>query len=139
MKSTEQGFTLIELMIVVAIIGILAAIALPAYDGYTKRTRVGEGLLLTSAPKASVNSFYNANARFPTSNDEAGLPDKAVYEGDSIKSIEVLGDGRIEVVFKKNVEDDATLILSPSPGDGSMTWSCSQGTLLQKFRPSNCL
>jgi type IV pilus assembly protein PilA len=66
-SKIQQGFTLIELMIVVAIIGILAAIAIPAYQDYTKRARVTEGLSLASAAKTSVTEYYASNNIFPTS------------------------------------------------------------------------
>ena len=68
MKKVQQGFTLIELMIVVAIIGILAAVAIPAYQDYTKRAHVTEGLSLASAAKTSVTEFYNSKGYLPANN-----------------------------------------------------------------------
>ena len=73
MKKVQQGFTLIELMIVVAIIGILASLAIPAYQSYTIRAQISEGLSLASPLKNAMASFYHENGSFPADNDEAAL------------------------------------------------------------------
>ena len=73
MKRVQQGFTLIELMIVVAIIGILAAIALPAYQDYTIRSQASEGKILASGGKTAVAEFYNNTGRMPANNSSAGM------------------------------------------------------------------
>ena len=72
-EARNRGFTLIELMIVVAIIGILAAIAIPAYKDYTIRAQVSEGLSLASGVKAAVSTFHMDSGAFPVTNDEAGI------------------------------------------------------------------
>jgi type IV pilus assembly protein PilA len=78
MKKLQQGFTLIELMIVVAIIGILAAIAIPAYQDYTIRAKVSEGVVLASAARTSMAEFRIANNRWPSDNATAGLSNTIV-------------------------------------------------------------
>ena len=82
MKRVQQGFTLIELMIVVAIIGILAAIAIPQYAEYTNRARVSEGLQLAAGAKTAVSEFYSANNAYPSSNPEAGLAPAGAAKGE---------------------------------------------------------
>ena len=92
MTQKQQGFTLIELMIVVAIIGILAAVALPAYQDYTKRAHVSEGITLAASAKAAVTEYYVSQAAWPTGNSQAGLPDAAAITGNAVKSVTV-GNG----------------------------------------------
>ena len=142
-RSMQQGFTLIELMIVVAIIGILAAIALPAYQDYTKRTHVSEGLTLASGAKASVTEFYSSNGRMPKSNASAGLaPDTSIL-GNAVKGVGVdtSGTGIITITYNDKVKADATLQLSPITGAGGVQWKCRTGgssPVDKKWVPSNC-
>ena len=75
----HKGFTLIELMIVVAIIGILAAIAIPQYQNYVARAQVSEALVMASGAKTAVAEYYMINGTFPQSNSEAGLPNDGSY------------------------------------------------------------
>ena len=144
MKSVQKGFTLIELMIVVAIIGILAAIAIPAYQNYTKRSHVSEGLSLAGGAKASVSEFYSSNNRFPDTNLSAGLATAATIKGNAVTSVAVGNDGSedegvIKVTYGDKVGTNApTLILSPSTSTGGIEWKCKRGTIAQELVPSNC-
>ena len=137
MRSVQKGFTLIELMIVVAIIGILAAVALPAYQDYTKRTHVAEGLTLAGGAKASVTEFFSSQGKFPANNGSAGLAAKADIKGNAVTSVEVT-NGKITITYNDKVENGKTLELSPSSGAGGVQWSCKGGTVIAKYRPSNC-
>ena len=136
-RTMQKGFTLIELMIVVAIIGILAAVALPAYQDYTKRTHVSEGLTLAGGAKASVTEYYSSQGNFPSNNSSAGLAAKADIKGNAVKSVEV-ASGKITITYNNKVTDDATLQLSPTTGAGGVQWSCKGGSVSAKYRPSNC-
>ena len=140
MKAIQKGFTLIELMIVIAIIGILAVVALPAYQDYTARAQVSEALTLAEGQKSAVTEYRSDRGDWPTSNTEAGVASS--ISGKYVASVVVGANGAITATMKATgVNNDIkgkTLILVPTDNNGSFTWTCNTGDIEQKFRPSTC-
>ncbi len=137
MKKDQNGFTLVELMIVITIIGILSIIAMSVYTIYTKRTHVSEGLILSEEARISVLGFYNANSRWPVDNTEAGISPPAAYATTAVRTIEIKDD-KITVIFTQAVNDGETIEYVLETSGGSTAWDCTGGTLLNLYRPSSC-
>lgn len=138
-KQIQQGFTLIELMIVVAIIGILAAVAIPAYQDYTVRAKVSEALSVASQAKTAVSEYYLTNASLPGSTDVSlNVPDDAEHLDASGSS----WDGSsITLELADDVGGTAggqTLVLSPTTSSTGVGWTCKAGTLDSSYVPSSC-
>jgi type IV pilus assembly protein PilA len=131
MKKIQKGFTLIELMIVVAIIAILAAIAIPQYQNYIIRTQVSEGMNLADGAKTAVSEFYNNKGHWPTENASAGLPSNAgSISGKYVSGVDV-ANGPIVATFSNTNGHEANdkinglkLVLSPFDLGGSISWNC---------------
>ncbi|HEX8012849.1 MAG TPA: pilin [Casimicrobiaceae bacterium] len=136
MKRLQQGFTLIELMIVVAIVGILAAIAIPAYNDYVARSKTSEALAAMGACKTSVSEYTQVNNAFPSATAQAGCDSTATKY---MSALTVSGAGLITATFNNIVTGDpdgCTITLTPNTIPIA-TWLCST-TASKKYVPAQC-
>ena len=138
MKQNQQGFTLIELMIVVAIIGILASIAIPAYQDYIIRAKMSEAMVVASSAKTAVSEYRQTMNAWPGDNADAGLSDTISTQ--YVASMTVSADGSVVVIVNgTNAGASGQITLTPTMGAGAVDWSCTTGTsVLPKYLPSNC-
>ncbi len=158
MKKVQQGFTLIELMIVVAIIGILAAVAIPAYQDYTIRAQVGEGPTMAAKLKTAMSEYFADKGAWPTLTQiyGAGNPGAAAadHSGNYVSSMNING-GAIDITYGNNANATIAgqiLTIRPSPANsGDIAWVCAGATdpngaavgadsttIPQKYLPASC-
>lgn len=141
MQKISRGFTLIELMIVVAIVGILAAISIPLYRDYTTRTRVTEGIHMAAAAKIAVAEFAFQNNSFPSSNAAAGISNN--YSTTYISTITVSGSGLVSIAYTAAsgvTAGDVIQFVPTLTAAGSIDWSCNGAgtTMNDRYLPAEC-
>jgi type IV pilus assembly protein PilA len=161
MKNLQKGFTLIELMIVIAIIAILAAFALPAYADYTKRTYVAEGITLAAGAKNGILDVFSSTGLVPVDNAAAGIAEADQITGQAVDSVLVAVAGTVPTItVTYNDKVDATnntlvMALDTDVTKGSYVWACGKAvpanvatevataantgtTVLDRWLPANC-
>ncbi|MDI3260684.1 MAG: pilin [Sinobacteraceae bacterium] len=140
MKRMQQGFTLIELMIVVAIIGILAAIAIPAYQDYITRSKVTELVTAADACKTSVSEYFQSQNTFPANQTASGCANASsqyvsalTATGNTITVVAKTGQGALPTAAAGNF-----ILRGTGQANGQVTWSCTGSTIAKKYLPANC-
>ncbi|EMS1105339.1 pilin, partial [Neisseria gonorrhoeae] len=129
MNTLQKGFTLIELMIVIAIVGILAAVALPAYQDYTARAQVSEAILLAEGQKSAVTEYYLNNGKWPEDNGAAGVASASKIIGKYVKEVKVENGVVTAQMASTGVNKEIQgkkLSLWARRQDGSVKWFCGQ-------------
>lgn len=144
-RAIQKGFTLIELMIVVAIIGILAAVALPAYQDYTIRAKVSELVLATAPGRTSVSEFYQTRSILPANGSEAGVDSIQSQYVASVTYTAPASDAIITVVASTiggtivAGTDGIILTGTPVPATGQINWVCTgTANMPDKYLPATC-
>lgn len=144
-KCMQDGFTLMEILIVIAIASILAMISVPFYQSYTVRAKISGELALMHPLMQRMNEEYSLNNKWPSSNAEAGAHEPTAYRGTYLSSVEVSDTpqvGTMTLTYKEDaipvLQGSNTLIYYPSVSSGSHNWQCDQGTIPSKYRPPIC-
>ncbi|HFC7454862.1 TPA: pilin [Neisseria meningitidis] len=129
MNTLQKGFTLIELMIVIAIVGILAAVALPAYQDYTARAQVSEAILLAEGQKSAVTEYYLNHGKWPDGNSDAGVATSSEIKGKYVEKVEVAKGVITATMLSTGVNKEIQgkkLSLWAKRQAGSVKWFCGQ-------------
>jgi type IV pilus assembly protein PilA len=142
MLRRQSGFTLVEMLIAVAVVGVLAAMAYTAYQDHTRRAYLAEAVGYAAGAKTAVEDYYGAYGRWPASNGAAGLAEAGAYRGEAVKALTVVvasENSTIELTLNDKVQDNAKAWLTPKIlPDGRIRWNCSADSTIQRLMPGNC-
>lgn len=138
MKKMVKGFTLLEMMLVIAIIGILATLAIPSYQDYVTRARVMEGLQMSMPARMAVNEVYLTTHEFPINQQATGYETPKPSKNISQISI-ASGTGIITIEYTPQAGGGSIMLTPSVQADGQLSWDCQRGTLPEKFKPRVCL
>lgn len=135
-QGAQKGFTLIELMIVVAIIGILAALAIPAYSDYTIKAKASEAGTISGAVKTAVEIYWSEEADLPSSFADIDALEGASFASTYVSSISIQSNGVISVILTGNATlNSETVIYTPSTTQTNISWDVDSSSLATKYRP----
>ena len=142
MENRQQGFTITELVAAAAVVGVLAAIAIPAYSKYSIRSQVAEGFNLSAGARSAATAHYQGRGAFATNNTLAGLAAPDGFSGTFVTRVEIVASGAIEVTYGNFVHAeiaDGVLTMTPADIDGNVIWNCTGDAKVRDiYLPRTC-